>query len=268
VTRLAPRAALVALAAIAVLWFGYGLRALELESDADRKVEGAGALEDPAAIRDARSLLHRAARYNADPTPELDEARLLIRLGRQREAVPLLESVVRSNPGSIAGWALLATATAPLDDRRSTEANGELLKLYGRAHGQPLALGSIRASTGRRYTVTPGSMEGFVDWSSVRGDIVAMAGWAVDRGHRVPAEAVMVVSHGDVVATFRPRGRRADIARDRGAWALRSGFEILVRRRQLIDDEGDLDVHVFAAARGRAAPIGLHCSSGRMDIGC
>jgi hypothetical protein len=262
------RGLLVAIAAGAVLWLGHGLRAIHLDAEGNARLQDAGARPDASTAAEARSLFRRAARHNADPTPELDEAALLIRLGRRREAAPLLESVVDANPGSIRGWTLLATATAAFDVGRSTEANGELLKLYGRAQGQPLAAGSIRAANGRRYNVTPPGVRGAVESTLLGAGGALMTGWAASPRHRAPAEAVMVVSHGRVVATATPRRRRKDIARRFGPGAAQSGWIVSVPRRRLIDRSGDLDVHFFAGIGGQASRIPFHCGDGRHDLAC
>jgi hypothetical protein len=264
----APRALLMAIAAGALLWLGHGLRAVHLDAEGKSRLQGSGARPDPATAADARSLFRRAARHNADPTPELDEATLLIRLGRRREAARLLESVVDANPGSIRGWGLLATATATFDADRSTEANGELLKLYGRAQGQPLALGSIRAGTGRRYIVTPGALRGAVEASRLGRSYAIITGWATTARDHVPAEAVMAISHGHVVATVAPRRRREDVARRFGRRAALSGYILVVPRGHLVDEHGELDLHVFAAARGQASPIRFRCASKAHNLAC
>jgi hypothetical protein len=264
----AARALLVAIAAGAALWLGHGLRAIHLDAEGNARLQGSGARPDAATAAEARSLFRRAARHNADPTPELDEATLLIRLGRPREAVPLLESVLRANPGSIRAWGLLATATARFDPGRSTEANGELLKLYGRAQGQPLGAGSIRAGNGRRYSIAPQAVLGAVDSSLTRRGVALLTGWAASPRHRLPAEAVIVLSHGRVVATVAPRERRMDIARRFGPGVARSGWIAPVPRRRLTDEHGDVDVHVFAGVRGQASPIPFSCVSGEHNLAC
>jgi hypothetical protein len=78
----------------------------------------------------------------------------------------------------------------------------------------------------------------------------------------------MLISHGHVVATVVPGRRRNDIARRFGPRARHAGFAIIVSRRQLMNDDDELDVHLLAAARGKASPISFSCSWAPQVVAC
>jgi hypothetical protein len=261
------RVTLVAVALVALAWLGLGLRASVLDARGLAKVEEAGDPPRAETLRSARSLFQRAARRNADPAPELNEAQVLVMLDRDREAAGLIESLLRDNPGNIRAWGLLATATASYDDRRSTQANAELLRLYGRIRGQPLPRGAIRSSSGRLYSVVPGRFNGVIDSSEITGDRVVFSGWAASVQRRGPVE-VIVVSNGRVVATALASRPRRDIARKYGARLLRSGFRFAVPLSRLADVDGQRRVVLFGAFAGQASPMWPNCASGRQDVGC
>jgi hypothetical protein len=264
---LVGRATLVAVALVALAWLGLGLRASVLDARGLATVEEAGDPPDTEALRSARASFQRAARRNADPAPELNEAQVLIRLDRGREAARLIESVVRDNPGNIRAWGLLATATASFDVRRSTQANAELLRLYGRVRGEPLPRGAIRSRSGKLYTVVPGRVSGVIDRSEITGGRVLFGGWAKGAQGRGPAE-VLVVSNGRVVATVVASRPRRDIARKYGPRLLRSGFRVAVPLSRLADVGGRRRVVLFGGSGGEASPIWPDCSNEPQDVGC
>ncbi len=213
-------------------------------------------------------LFQRAARRNADPAPELNEAQALVMLDRDREAAGLIESVLRDNPGNIRAWGLLATATASYDDRRSTQANAELLRLYGRVRGQPLPRGAIRSSSGRLYSVVPGRFNGVIDSSAITGDRVVFSGWAASVQRRGPVE-VLVVSNGRVVATALASRPRPDIARKYGASLLRSGFTFAVPLSRAGGRRRAAPCRPLRSALpARRRPCWPNCASERQDVGC
>ena len=80
--RIAARVILFVLAAAALAWFAYDVRAVSL--DAQGRSEARLAHGAPQVDR-ALSLFAQAAHGNADPTPRIDEARFLISLGRFME---------------------------------------------------------------------------------------------------------------------------------------------------------------------------------------
>ncbi len=261
------RAALVAVALVALACLGIGLRASVLDARGLAKVEEAGDPPRAEALRSARSLFQRAARRNADPAPELNEAQVLVMLDRDREATRLIEAVLRDNPGNIRAWGLLATATASYDDRRSTQANAELLRLYGRVRGQPLPRGAIRSTSGRLYSIVPGRFNGVIDASEITGDRVLFNGWATGVERRGPLE-VIVVSNGRVVAGALASRPRPDIARKYGARLLRSGFKFAVPLSRLEEVDGQRRVVLFGGSAGQASPIWPNCANERQAVGC
>jgi hypothetical protein len=263
-TALAARAAL-ALAGIAVVaWMVFGLRALDLQADGQR--EGAAAGRPPAGPRltHALDLLRRAGERNPDPRPQLDEAALVLAAGDNRGAARLLEGVVDRNPGNIRGWGLLAAATAPFDERRSLEANGELLKLYGRISGQ-LAAGVVRSTSGVLYRVVPGYAVGVVDKVRRLRDGAVFSGWGGVAAQRKPVQEVLVVSHGHVVAATHPNAARPDIPAAQGGAG--TGFRVAVPISSLRGKDGRLDAHILGAGTGAASLLGIDCRRPQL-IGC
>lgn len=264
---LAGRAVLL-LVALAVVALGvHSLWALDLREDAEARFGSLGARPAPAAVAALGADLRRASRLNADPAPELDRAGLLLRLGRARTATKVLEPVVRDNPGSIRGIVLLATATAAFDDARSTAASGKLLELYGHIPDLSLAAGSLRAPDGRRFLVRPGRVQGSVDVSAVQGARLRLEGYAASLTARRPASLVLLVSHGRLLATSRPRFGRPDLVPRYGPGVSRSGFRIFVPLADLRRN-GRIDVHLFGALGDGATPLIFNCAAARQDVGC
>ena len=174
--------------------------------------------------------------------------------------------MVRDNPGSLRGWALLAAATSAFDLRRSTVANAELLDLYGRRNGLPIRDHFVPAPDGRRFRITPGALRGFIEVAGFEGADAHLLGWATDVRGRVPAQLILVVSRRRVVAALPPAVDRADVARQYGAGARRSGFELRIPRTRL-EAGGQLDVQVFAAGGTVASQLQFDCSR-KLAFGC
>jgi hypothetical protein len=252
----AGRVLLVLAGVVAVAWLALGLRATDLQEDGVK--EGAAAGRHPAGPRleHALDLLRRAGERNPDPRPQLDEAALLLAAGRNRAAAGLLEGVVDRNPGNIRGWGLLASATAPFDEHRSLEANGELLKLYGRIPGE-LAAGVVRSTSGALYRVTPGHAKGVVDRVRRAGDDMVFRGWAGLPAQRRPVQEVLIVAHGRVVAAATPDVARPDVAAANGGSG--TGFRKVVPISALRGKDGQLDAHVLGAGNGAASLLGVDC---------
>jgi hypothetical protein len=261
---IAARGAIVVLAGVVLAGFLHFLRADELRSQGEAQVRAAGTPPDARDVQRARDLFQRAGDRNPDPRPELDEATLLLSVGDDRAAAALLEDVVSRNAGSVRGWGLLAAATVNLDERRSLRANGELLKLYGRIPG-PLAGGVIRSPGGRRYRVLPGQAKGRVDGIALRGDKVRVNGWAGLPATRRAVQEVLVVAHGRVVASTAPSFARPDVPGDYGGD--RTGFIVEVQRSAVINDDGELDLHLFGAGLGAASLLPVDCRRPQ-PIGC
>jgi len=261
---IAVRAALIVVAVAAVAWLGLGLRAIDLQAEGQEEGRAAGSPPQGPRLQRALDLLRRAGERNPDPRPQLDEASLLLAAGDNRGAARLLEGIVERNAGSIRGWGLLAAATASFDERRSLQANGELLKLYGRIPGQ-LASGVVRSTSGRRYRVVPGHARGVVDHVLRRGDRILLTGWAGLTGAKRPVQEVLIVAHGRVVGAAPPTEARPDVRLDvRGA---RIGFRVTVPEWALGDRAGELDVHVLGAGLGAASQLPVNCRR-RQAAGC
>jgi predicted Zn-dependent protease len=114
------RATLVVVALVACLWLAAGLRSARLQAEADKRLPAARV--DDALVRHKRDLLDDARRLNPDPRPDISEAQLLLFIHRDREAVRLLEDVVRREPENFEAWRGLAQATLRVDPERSREA--------------------------------------------------------------------------------------------------------------------------------------------------
>jgi hypothetical protein len=260
----AARLALVAVALAMTAWLAFGLRALDLQADGLEEGRAAGSPPQGPRLLRAVDLLRRAGERNPDPRPQLDEASLLLAAGNSRAAARLLEDVVERNPGSVRGWSLLATAAAPFDERRSLQANGELLELYGRMPGQ-LGSGVVRSTSGTRYRVAPGHARGIVDRVKRDGDRLVFAGWAGLPGPRRPVEELLIVAHGRVVAAGPPTADRPDVDVDFGKGKI--GFRLVVPDAALRDDDGELDAHVLGAGLGAASQLAVDCRR-RQAAGC
>jgi len=120
-----PMRALVALAALAAIgWMALGLRATNALQAGEhvRDVAAARGGVSDAEFERARDDLARAREHAPDADALLVEAELLTRTGRDSDAVPILERLVREEPENIDGWFLLAAATEENDSARSAEA--------------------------------------------------------------------------------------------------------------------------------------------------
>ena len=114
------RATLLVVALVACLWLGVGLRQARFQAEADKRVPAASV--DRALVRHKRDLLDDARWLNPDTRPDISEAQLLLFIHRDREAVRLLEDVVRREPKNFEAWRGLAQATLRVDPERSREA--------------------------------------------------------------------------------------------------------------------------------------------------
>jgi hypothetical protein len=127
--RVTPvRAAILALALLAVGWLLLSLRALDSQADAEAIVErGNDRPLTPAEVRRGRDLLERARRLRADKGPVLTEVQLLLRARRRAEAAAVAREATDAEPESFEAW-LLALSAAP--DRPSwLRARRQVLRL-------------------------------------------------------------------------------------------------------------------------------------------
>jgi predicted Zn-dependent protease len=123
-SSLPVRALFVLIALAAIAWMALGLRSTNA-LQAGERIRDAAAAEGGVAdmeLERAQRELARARQHAPDADALLVEAELLVRAGRDREAVPLLERLVREEPENIDGWFLLNAATKNTDPERSAEA--------------------------------------------------------------------------------------------------------------------------------------------------
>jgi predicted Zn-dependent protease len=98
---------MAAAAIAAVVWLALSYRSERLESRAGRAaLEGAGI--SAAEAEQALSRAREARTVQPDAGPKLLEWLLLDLRGRDREALPLLEEIVREEPANARAWFLLA----------------------------------------------------------------------------------------------------------------------------------------------------------------
>lgn len=121
------RAGLLVCALAVCLWLAVGLRATRLQAEADRRVPAAQVDRDE--VRRKRELLSDARWLNPDTAPLIREAQLLLFVDRDREAIRLLEEVVRREPDNYEAWRGLSQAALRLDPRRAREAVRETDRL-------------------------------------------------------------------------------------------------------------------------------------------
>jgi hypothetical protein len=131
----AARVALAVCALAACVWLFAGLRASRLQEDGERPFGGAriGGAE----IEHRRDLLDDASRFNPDPTPEVRDAQLLLVAHRDREAVRVLEDVVRREPENYEAWLALRQAAVRIDPPLSRQATRKALRLNPLARAEP-----------------------------------------------------------------------------------------------------------------------------------
>jgi predicted Zn-dependent protease len=111
----AVRVAVGVLAVAVIAWLAVGLRNARLEADGARLIGDTPARASRADLAEARDSYSRARDLSADSGPEVREAGLANFSGRPREAVDLLEDVVRREPENFDAWLLLASAAARVD---------------------------------------------------------------------------------------------------------------------------------------------------------
>jgi len=107
------RGAFVVTALVVVAWLALGLRAVDLQADAESTIARVrdGDLE-ASTINEAQDQLRRADRYNPDLTPQVDEGWLLMYAGKTPEAYGVALTSVAKEPENAQAWTL-AYLTAP-----------------------------------------------------------------------------------------------------------------------------------------------------------
>jgi hypothetical protein len=125
----AVRIALVALAVLAGGWLAVQERAAHAEQQLDGIAFRPGGALTTAELARAEDLLRTDRRLNPDRRPDLYEAVVLGRSGREREAVAILRGTVAAEPENLEAWALLARSGELTDRRIAARARARLREL-------------------------------------------------------------------------------------------------------------------------------------------
>ena len=120
------RIAVVAVAIVALAWLGVMERDRRLEA---RGNATAGALHTPADVAAAESDLRAARFLNPDVRPDLERALVLSYAGRAREAIALVEDVVRRESENRAAWGGLLALAGGSDPAAAARARAALRRL-------------------------------------------------------------------------------------------------------------------------------------------
>ena len=123
------RATLVAVALVAGAWLAVQERGAVAEEELTRIAFDTEGRLDAAQRRRIAELLPAHRRLNADRRPDLIEAFLLLRDGRDREALAILRDTVRAEPDSVEAWALLARAASRTDPPLAARARARVREL-------------------------------------------------------------------------------------------------------------------------------------------
>jgi hypothetical protein len=119
---MAARASVVLLALVMLAWLGVMERNLRLQAEGVAALRTGSALRDPARTQ---ADLRRARLLNPDTAPDVTRAVVYRAVGRPRQAIALLETVVRREPDNLAAWSVLRLSAAGNDPdafRRSLSA--------------------------------------------------------------------------------------------------------------------------------------------------
>jgi hypothetical protein len=125
----AIRIALVALAVLAGGWLAVQERAADAERELDGIAFRPGGALSPAEVARARDLLAADRRLNPDRRPDLYEAVVLGRSGRERKAIAVLRGTVAAEPENLEAWALLARTAEDTDPQLAQRARARLREL-------------------------------------------------------------------------------------------------------------------------------------------
>jgi predicted Zn-dependent protease len=126
---IAVRIALVALALAAGAWLAVQERAAVADEElTDIAFRSQARPTDPQLAR-LGDLLDRLRRLNPDRRPDLLEAFVLYRTGRDNEALAVLGGAVRDEPENVEAWALLARIAETADPALAARARARLREL-------------------------------------------------------------------------------------------------------------------------------------------
>lgn len=268
-THIASRVALVVLASAAIAWLVHDLTAVVDDVHAQAGARALVQSSQPSARRAAEviSQFESAASFNADPTPRIDEARFLLELGRTRMAARVLDGVVQHNSGNVVAWGLLATATAADDPARANQALQRLRALFGHPPDAGAEKGFLLSHNGI-VEVARGQVFGLVESAYIFRARVYFIGWAVvaktpTNGERPPgpADTILVVAQGRVIATGTPTLPRPSVARQfPGLNNARIGFVVSAPVSQLMNGTTRRRVTLFGAFGSIGAPLSVNCA--------
>jgi hypothetical protein len=125
IQRVLLAVAAVAAVVVLALW----LHSSHLESEGRAFRPSPSHPVTPAQVKRALSEFDRARRNNPDTRPEVEEATILIFLGRNAKAAAMLGQVVHKEPRNAQAWGLLSQATRSSDPRLSQAAAARVLQL-------------------------------------------------------------------------------------------------------------------------------------------
>ena len=267
--RIAERALLLVIAMAAITWLAHGIHDLNLDATSQALLSKAGANPKPAQVSAATSLLHRAAQFNADPQPRLDEANLDYSIGGYVPAERVLRPVVQQDSGDIDAWSLMLAAAEGAGDRpMMMRAAAALRGLYGHLAGYPLGLGTFRDLGGNVVIVAPEQLTGLIEHAYIRGSYARFVGWTADVSNQVLADEMLVVSGGHVVAAVVPRKPRGDVAFVQGSAVLRSGFDFFLPLSRLHYKSGRPEVSFYGVEQPIASPLEFDCVGRFVSFSC
>ena len=123
------RIVLVGVSVAAIVVLGVWLHSSHLAAEGEAFKPSPSNPVTPAQISTALSHLDDARKNNADTTPDVDEATILIFLGRNADAARILSRVVGDEPKNARAWGQLSIATRQLDPARSAAAAARVRQL-------------------------------------------------------------------------------------------------------------------------------------------
>jgi cytochrome c-type biogenesis protein CcmH/NrfG len=123
------RVSLAVVAVLCLVVLGFWARASVLETRAQRISDDPFQVTDAPRVARAERSLESATAGNPDKRPALVRGQLLIRAGRERDAIDVLEELTRSEPDSVEAWAQLAVAAREVDPARARAARARVLEL-------------------------------------------------------------------------------------------------------------------------------------------
>jgi hypothetical protein len=179
-----------------------------------------------ARLEHALDLLRRAGEHNPDPRPQTRRGGCCSCRPAQPRLARLLEAVVEAQLRATSAHGVCwRRATAPFDERRSLQANGELLRLYGHIPGR-LGNGVVRSPRRRAVPVAPVTRPASSTVSSASAKTRGVRRLGADSGHASVRERGAHRLSRPGRGRRRPDGAPPDVKLANGSG--RSGFRIVV----------------------------------------